>query len=179
MSRSRRNLKLALRMGSGVALITWALFATQFAHAANVMVAETELVIGSGASDFTLNAPSAGTFSVQLSDLDFGSRLASLSFSATTANTVLDALSGPTIDPISFTVGGAGTVYAHILGEAQGALDLGLYSVNIAFTPIGQPVPLPSTGWLLLAGLAALAGLGGALQLQSALPGRLAPQFGS
>ena len=83
--------------------------------------------------------------------------LSSLTFSATDANTVVGSLPGP--GNIQFSVSDAGAYWAHITAQAQGALDLGVYSLEIMFTPLGSPVFLPASGWLLLGGLAAVAGL--------------------
>jgi hypothetical protein len=52
---------------------------------------------------------------------------------------------------------GAGTYFAHVMASAGGALDLGLYSLMLTFTP--SAVPLPTTGGLLLIGLLVLFGL--------------------
>jgi hypothetical protein len=56
----------------------------------------------------------------------------------------------------SFHVNG-GLVYAQWFGTAQGPLDMGLYSLNVQFTPSGAlPVPLPASLALLLSGLGVL-----------------------
>ncbi|HVY81211.1 MAG TPA: VPLPA-CTERM sorting domain-containing protein [Steroidobacteraceae bacterium] len=122
----------------------------QAAHAETVL-AQTGLISGSQSFVFSLNAPSAGTFSVQLQDLAWPDRLASLSFAATTATSVIDRLAVSANDLVAestFKVNHGGSYYALVSGTAQGAFDMGLYSLKVDFAP----VPLPAAAWLLLSG---------------------------
>jgi len=65
---------------------------------------------------------------------------------------VLDRLdlSGNLTGESSFKVNQAGSYYALVSGTAQGALNMGLYSLKVDFAP----VPLPAAAVLLLSGLA-------------------------
>jgi MYXO-CTERM domain-containing protein len=54
---------------------------------------------------------------------------------------------------------GAGTVYAHWFGDAQGPYNFGVLGVKIQFTPAGgTTVPLPRSLMLLVSGLGLLFG---------------------
>ena len=67
---------------------------------------------------------------------------------------------GVTSDTATFNVA-AGSYFANIMATASGAMDMGLYSIRMTFTPA---VPLPSSGWLLLTGMFVLAGLARAVR---------------
>jgi hypothetical protein len=97
---------------------------------------------------------------VTLNSLAWPTPLKALSFSATSANQVLTSWDMSSSQPTPFDVG-AGTYFAHIMATADGALDLGLYSMMITFTP---SVPLPASGWMLLTGMFVLAGLARAVR---------------
>lgn len=110
-------------------------------------------VAGSDSVVYELTTAGAGTFHVDLSDFDWPSKLATLDFSATTASSVLDTLSGP--GSATFEVGSAGTYYAHVTAQAQGNFDVGLYGLRIDFTPVS----LPGAAWLFVSGLAVVAAM--------------------
>ena len=112
------------------------------------------LVAGSQSVVYVLSAPGAGTFNVSLGDLDWPDRLASLSFTATSANALLGSLTGA--GQMGFEVAGAGSLYAHVAASAQGLLNVGLYSLQITFMPSVSAVPLPASSTLLLTALGAL-----------------------
>jgi hypothetical protein len=142
------------------AAILAGLFAAPQAQADTVVLEKTALVSGTQSFAYSFQAPSAGTFAVQLNNLAWPERLASLSFAATTATSVLDTQAGAN-GLLTFNVGSAGNYFAHVAGTAQGALNLGLYSVRISFLANGGPgvVPLPAGLPLLLFGLTAAAGM--------------------
>jgi hypothetical protein len=129
------------------------------ARAESILLAQTTLVAGSESTVDSFTAPTAGTITLNLQTLNWPVPLSALSFSATTASSVLTSWSGTGLssDVTTFTVA-PGTYYAHIMATADttSALDMGLYSMMLTFTPT---VPLPATGWLLLTGLFVLAGL--------------------
>jgi hypothetical protein len=138
----------------------WALLgllAFSQAHADTVVLEKTGFISGTQSFAFSIQAPTAGTFSVQLNNLAWPERLASLSFAATTATSVLETRTDGSL--LKFNVGSAGNYFAHVAGTAQGSLNLGLYSMRISFLTEGPPVPLPAALPLLLFGLAASAGL--------------------
>ena len=118
------------------------------ARADNLLVAQTTLISGTESTVDSFTVPSAGTVTVQLSDLPWPMALSSLSFMATSGNQVLSSWSTLTSGVESFQVT-PGTYFAHVTGTAGGALDLGLYSMTLTFQPAGT-VPLPGSGWLLL-----------------------------
>jgi hypothetical protein len=126
-----------------------------------MLLATTDLVAGSAADTFSFTTPSSGTVTAQLTSLPWPVPLASLTFSATDASSVLASWSGtpssssaPYVE--TFQVG-SGTYYAHVNAAATGSLDLGLYSLLLTFKP--SAVPLPASDWTLLAGVLALFGL--------------------
>ncbi|MGO9852381.1 MAG: VPLPA-CTERM sorting domain-containing protein [Steroidobacteraceae bacterium] len=142
-------------------LLFYALLAT-VAQASTVLIADTTLVSGSDSAVYSFEAPGPGTVSVQLTNLDWPQALSSLSFVATTANHVMSSWSDPGGSgayTLSFQVGGSGAYFADVTAVAGGLLDLGVYSFSLDFTPAIGPVPVPASGWLLLAGLLALIGL--------------------
>jgi hypothetical protein len=147
----RELLVMARRIGAVLTLVVSLIAAVQLARADTVVLAQTGLVIGTQTTDTSVLAPGPGTLTVTLSDLTWPYSLQNLTFSATTASSVLKTLAG--VGQTSFDVAGSGTFYAHVMGEAQGLLDIGLYSLKITFQPAAV-VPLPSSGWLLLGALA-------------------------
>jgi hypothetical protein len=123
-----------------------------------VLLEKSGLISGSQSFVFEMQAPGAGMVNVQLSNLGWPERLSSVSFAASTATSILSRLADE--GSTSFHITGPGAYYAHVAGIAQGALQVGLYSLRITFsagnTP-GSPVPLPAALWLLISGLGALA----------------------
>jgi hypothetical protein len=96
--------------------------------------------------------PFAGQVTVTLRDLAWPEKLASLSFCLTDSHEVLGRLSAP--GSVSIDVGTPDKLFAFVSGGAEGALDLGLYSLQVTLAPLTglAPVPLPATSWLLLSG---------------------------
>ena len=137
------------------------------AWADNILMAQTTLVAGTVSTVDSFTAPSAGTVTVTLQSLNWPTPLSALSFSATSASSVLASWNGTgvTSDTATFNVG-AGTYYSHIMATASSAgMDLGLYSMLMTFNPNTTPsVPLPASGWMLLTGLFVLAGLARAVR---------------
>ncbi|MEZ5500746.1 MAG: hypothetical protein R3E77_15135 [Steroidobacteraceae bacterium] len=117
----------------------------------SVLYEGTSLVTGSTLSIIGFDVPAAGTVTVALTEMSWPDRLAELSFAATTATTTLGQLAqaGTT----SIAVSGPMALFAIVHSVAQGALNAGLYSLRITFTPAGiTPVPLPpALGLLILA----------------------------
>jgi hypothetical protein len=144
--------KLALLALAGVAL-------TPQARADSILLAQTTLVAGANSTVDSFTAPTTGMVTVNLQTLNWPVPLSALSFSATTVNSVLSSWNGTGMssDLMTFNVA-PGTYYAHVMATADtnSALDLGLYSMMVTFTPT---VPLPAAGWMLLTGLFVLAGV--------------------
>ena len=133
------------------------------AWAENILLAQTTLVAGTESTVDSFTTTTTGTVSVDLQALNWPAPLSALSFSATTGSSLLSSWlwngQGASSDVMTFTVG-PGTYYTHIMASADAnnpkSMDLGLYSMLVTFTP---SVPLPASGWLLLTGMLALAGL--------------------
>lgn len=133
--------------------------AAPLAQADTIVLAESAYISGTQSTVYSLAAPSAGTLTVKLDNLAWPARLSSLSFALTTATGVLQTLSGE--GQVTLDVSNPGTYYAIVSGTAQGRWNIGMYSLNIAFSQLGgpAPVPLPGALWLLLSGFAGLLGL--------------------
>ena len=150
---SRRLVALACVAVLGLAL-------APASRADTMLLQQTSLISGSSAVTDSFTAPTAGTVTVQLSNLNWPTRLSALSFAATTGSQVMSAWSWSELagNVQSFQVG-AGTYFAHITGQATGLLNLGLYSLSITFKASdAPPVPLPASDWLLVGGMFVLAG---------------------
>jgi hypothetical protein len=149
-----------------------ALAAASAAHAGSIpvdsVVASSQLIVGNqtassvGYSLTGINGP--GVLHVTLSDDQWPTPLSDFSFTALNGTNQMFTLDGS--GSYTYDIAGAGSYFGYVTGMASGPLDLGLYSLNITFDP-AQPVPLPASVWMLLAGLAAAAG---ALRYRSALP---------
>jgi hypothetical protein len=128
---------------------------------ANILLAQTTLVNGTESTVDSFTTPGAGSVTVSLQSLNWPTALGALSFSATSANQVLASWSGTgaiTGEVTTFDVAAGGTYFAHIMAAASGTLDLGLYSLEMSFTPTSS-VPLLPSDWMLLTGVFALAGI--------------------
>ena len=155
-SRQLDNLSLGVRARWALWLLL-SLIVAPVTHAESVLLSDTTLVSGSESGVFAFQTPGPGTLSVTLTDVDWPQTLSSLSFMATTGNQVLASWSDTASQSamtLSFQVTG-GHYFADVLATAGGALDLGVYSLCIKYTPTA-PVPLPQSAVLLLAGLAAV-----------------------
>jgi hypothetical protein len=154
------------RMARGAVLVVAAFVGvTQAPHALadTMLLSDTTLVRGTSSATFSFDVQSAGTVTATLSNIAWPSpiSLKTLNFSATTSNSTLSSWSALSdtkqTRTESFMVDGAGTYFAHIMATAQGDLNLGLYALNVVFTP--NAVPLPASEWMLLAGVLVLFGL--------------------
>ena len=112
--------------------------------------AGAKLVLGSSASDTTIQLDAAGTLSFILTDKIFPSALGALSFAVTDANKSLATMSGP--GTLTMAVAGPVTLYADVFATAQGVANTGLYNLQVNFAPT-VPVPVPASGLLLAAAL--------------------------
>lgn len=161
------------RSGLALALVLAACMAqSPRAHADQMLLATTDLVSGTSNATFSFNAPTSGTVTARVTSIPWPTPLSALSFSATTATDTLASwnMGGPTnvtamglgatdssSDGVETFQVGAGTYFAHIAATAGGALNLGLYSVLLTFSP--SAVPLPAAGGMLLIGLLVFLGL--------------------
>jgi hypothetical protein len=121
------------------------------------LLEESTLVINQQSNVYAFTAPGAGTLTVQLDDIVWPTALTNLGLSINSPSSVLGSMS---VDgSMNITVSHAGTYYANVSGQAGGPFDIGLYSLQVDFTPAGTPVPLPGAIVLLLGGLGLLGGL--------------------
>ena len=160
--------RMMVRTGLYVAVATLGLLAMAQARAEEIMLAQTTLVIGTDSSVAAITVPSAGSLTVELSNLPWPQSLESLSFMLSSSNQVISAWSTDSTNVESYNVT-PGTYFAHLTGTAGGPLDLGLYSLTVGFQPAGV-VPLPASGALMLSGLLAAAALGWTLRRSRSAP---------
>jgi hypothetical protein len=155
-----------LRLALVAPLAAVALSVAPHAWADSILVQQSTMVNGSESTTDSFTTGSAGTVTVTLTDTGWNAPLSALSFSANSATGVLASFNavGLTSDTAQFVVNGAGTYFASIMATAGGAMDLGLYSLKMTFSPNMPSVPLPSTGWLFLTGLFALVGIARAVR---------------
>jgi len=104
---------------------------------------------------YAFNVSGPGELSVHLYDLNWPDSLKDLSCSILSPTNVLGYISTP--GEFDVRVGQAGMFYAYVVGLAGGALNVGMYSLHIDFTPNATPVPLPDAVRLLLVGLGLMA----------------------
>lgn len=154
-----KTMRPSLKLGLLAPMALAAAMAAPHAQA-DILLAQTTLVNGTETTKDSFTTSGAGTVTVNLQSIDWPTQLSALSFSATSSDHLLAYWNGGgniTAGSLSFAVAGAGTYYADIMATAAtGGLDLGLYAMNLTFTP---SVPLPASGWMLLTGMFVLAGL--------------------
>jgi hypothetical protein len=154
------EMQQSLKIGLLAPVAAIGLAAAPHARADSILLAQTTLVVGSQSTVDSFTTSGAGTVSVHLANISWPMQLQSLSFAATSASQVLWSGGGAmSNEGATFNVSSGGTYFAHIMATAQGALNIGLYSVLMTFTPSTSPVPLPASGWMLLTGMFVLAGL--------------------
>jgi hypothetical protein len=102
---------------------------------------------------FTLGG--AGTLTISLQDMTFPSPLTNLDMVVSSAHGLL----GPEVGAgtVSYQVTGPQQIYVEALATAGGALDTGVYGLNVMWKPAVAPVPLPTSIALLASGLMLLA----------------------
>ena len=108
----------------------------------------SRLVQGSSATVTTITVNEAGTLWFTLTDKNFSNALGALSFALTSADAVSASMLGS--GTVSMVVNGPMTLYADVFATAQGVANVGLYNLQMGFTP-AVAVPLPASA-LLLAG---------------------------
>jgi hypothetical protein len=128
----------------------------QSTDSTSVLLTESTLVINQQSNVYDFTAPGPGTLTVQLEDLTWPDPLNSLTFSLDSARSVLGWIASAGELTLSITNGGS--YFVDVTGDAGGALDLGLYSMQVDYYPHGATVPLPGSLVLLLSGLGILGG---------------------
>jgi hypothetical protein len=106
----------------------------------------------SGLESFSLSGP--GTLTVTLANVNWPQQLASLNLVVSSASGLLGPEMGAGTESYQVTEGGE--IFAQWFGTAQGPLDTGTYTVDIAFQPNASLVPLPTSIALLASGLAVI-----------------------
>lgn len=124
------------------------------ACASNVLYAGVGFLEGQQSFTDSFNLSGPGTLTVTLGNVAWPEPLASLDMVLSTPSGLL----GPEVGAGSYTYNvTSGSVIAQWFGTAQGPLDVGAYSLNIAFQPSNvTPVSLPTSIALLGSGLVLL-----------------------
>jgi hypothetical protein len=150
----RRRLLLGAATGAGVALAFGAAPARVMADtlSPDVLLSQSTLVINQQSDVYDFTAPGPGTLTVQLEDLTWPDPLSSLMFSLDSARSVLGWVASA--GELTLSMAHGGSYFVDVTGVAGGALDLGLYSLQVDWTP----VPLPAALVLMLSGLGILGG---------------------
>jgi hypothetical protein len=155
--------RLLPRAGWLMAMALLCLTLTPHARAASLLLADTTMITGTGSQAATLpfQTPGAGTVTWDLQNIAWPQQLSlsALSFAATSSNSVLTSwtMTTPQNEQVAqFQVTSGGNYFAHIMATANNTWDLGVFSLNMVFTPT---VPLPGSEWMLLIGVLVLFGL--------------------
>jgi hypothetical protein len=102
-----------------------------------------------------LGQSAPGRWTVTVTDLVWPQALASLSFTLTDFSQVLASHDGS--GTLIFDVLAPTTLFATVYASPNAAAGMGVYHINVGFTPAVPQVPLPAAGWLLLSGMSAFA----------------------
>jgi hypothetical protein len=143
------------RVAMMLALTILGLARVQSASAAQTLYDGSGFLTGqqSFVQAFSVSGP--GTLTVTLTNVAWPQELASLNLVMGTSSGLL----GPEMSAgtETFNIGAGGTIFAQWFGQAQGPLDVGVYSMKISFQSADvTAVPLPGSLILLLSGLALL-----------------------
>jgi hypothetical protein len=130
------------------------------ASAATVVYEDVGFISGTEYYSHSFTVESAGTYEATLTDFVFPASFSELGFAMTTSTDTLFELDGP--GSFQFAASPGTTYYASVFGVAGGALDLGLYGIDISnITAAGVPsVPLPGTLLMMASSLVVLRVLG-------------------
>jgi hypothetical protein len=145
-----RYLRLMPRAGVLVALAIICMTPVTPARAGMMLLADTTMVTGTQSAVFSFTAPSAGTITATLDNLNWQKPLSALSFAATSGTNVMSSWDATGSMVETFQVTG-GNYFAHIMATTADAMDVGLYSLNLSFS--ANAVPLPASSWMLMTGI--------------------------
>lgn len=127
------------------------------ATAGEVVMATTGFISGTQSFVDTFDMPTAGTLTVSLTDIDWPDAINGLNAFVNSGNQVVLPDFGPGTESVSV---GPGSVSVHWYGTGTGALETGLFGMEVQFQPGAMAVPLPGTLALLASGLLLVAFLG-------------------
>ena len=149
-----------LRRSGVLVAATFGLLCFNAAHADAMLVSDTGEIRGTTTNtvSYSFNVSGPGSVSVSLVDVGFNSALSNLSLTLA-GSKPLGQLTGAGAE--TFDISGAGTYFAYVTGQATSPssglhLNLGLYSLNISFSPLAA-VPLPPGFALMASALACMA----------------------
>ncbi len=98
---------------------------------------DAPLISGTQSYVYSINAPSAGSFSVQMRDLNFLAALSELGIAVATSTGLVGKLEGA--GEMDFDISGPGNYYAIVFGKSAGRLDVGQLWFSLAFSPLSGP----------------------------------------
>jgi len=123
----------------------------------DVLMNDPEFVQGNSANSMELDLLSAGTLTLNFTDLDFTGALDTLEFGLSETSSSVSGMIDADSITIDFTR--PTKLYLDIFARAGRHTGFGLYNIYACFQPAPKPVPLPAS-WLALAcGLAGLFGV--------------------
>jgi hypothetical protein len=137
-----------------VVIGAWAL-PLRAVHADSVLYNSAGFIQGKQSFVQSFDITTPGTLTITLSNIPWLDTIADLNCFLTTAGGVIGKSMGVGTESIFV---GSGVIYAHWFGDASGTYNLGVYGLNIVFTPSVSQVGLPGSLILLLSGLGVLLG---------------------
>lgn len=144
---------MTIRSGLAAAAIIWGLACAgaQRAQASEILFDGVGFLQGTQTFSDSFNLSSPGTLTVSLANVAWPEQLASLNLLLTSPSGAMGPEMGPGTSTFNVT---AGNVTAQWFGTAQGALNTGVYSMEIQYQP--NTVPLPTSIALFLSGFTLL-----------------------
>jgi hypothetical protein len=141
------------------AILVTALIMSGISQAANVAYENVGFIRGYGEQSQSFTVATEGTYSAMLTDFSFPANFDVLGMSVTTSMTELGRIS--TEGSFTFFAKPEMVLYANVFGEAGGALDLGLYGINISvISDVVAPVPVPGSLLLMLSAMVVIGAIG-------------------
>ena len=148
-------MRLHYLLATTAAIAAWVL-PLGSAQADTVLMDNTGVLVGQTSFVQPLDITAPGTLTVSLANVPWLDTISGLSFFLSSASSVVGTTMGVGTESMNVS---PGMVYAHWLGDANGAYHEGVYSLKIDFQPTGgAPVPIPASIILLLSGLGILFG---------------------